>query len=149
MSTFRVSWLTIAVVGLSLIGVQTEPQFQPYPGARTEPWVQHYEQQANDSLKQSMPGARIEISITSDRFEKVVEFYKQYGKERPAFAEPLVAMLKQKITREVKATYVIFDDADSPVTSASYLSIQRPATVSFDPLDVRDVTVISRYRKDK
>jgi hypothetical protein len=149
MSTFRIPWLTMTMVGLSLIGIQARPQFEPYPGARTEPWVQQYERQANDSLKQSMPGARIEISITSDPFEKVVEFYRQHGKERPAFAEPLVAMLKQKVGREVKATYVIFDDADSPVTSASYLSIQRPATVSFEPLDVRDVTVISRYLKDK
>ena len=149
MSTCRTRRVAMTVFCLLLVDVALGSEFQPYPGARSEPWVAQYERQANESVQKSLPGSRIDISITNDPFEKVVEFYKQHGKERPAFAEPLIAMLKQKTSRDVKATYVIFDDADSPVTSASYVSIQRPATVSFDPLDVRDVTVISRFRKEK
>ena len=120
----------------------------PYPRSRTEPWFERYYEQARDAIRRST-GADLQMWMTDDSFEQVVTHYTAFGAERIEFSKPLAAMLSEKSGRPVKATYVIFDGSDGPVTSKRYVSIQRPVVVQYDPLEVHDVTAIALYRLDK
>jgi hypothetical protein len=136
-----------AVLAALALGMAAE--LKPYPRVRTEPWFDKYAREAMASLRKFSPGAEVEIWMTDDSLETVLAFYKPSGTERPAFAQPLIANLKARSGRDVKATYVIFDGATSPVESKHYVSIQRPVIVQFEPLDVHDVTQIMVYRVNK
>ena len=133
---------------LALIGVISSSilEFKAYPSVRSEPWADSYKKEAQAALRQSSPTAELDMWITDDSYEKVRDFYRTLGIERPEFARPLTEMLSARSGRKVQATYVIFDGADSPVTSKDYVSVQRPVVPRFDPLEVRDVTAIARYR---
>jgi hypothetical protein len=87
--------------------------------------------------------------MTTDAYDDVVAFYQARGRPHPDFANSFVANLRAKCRRDVEATHVVFDDAESPVTSANYVSIQRPVIVSFEPLVVHDVTQIGWYTVNK
>ena len=134
---------SVALVGVISSGIL---EFKAYPSVHSEPWADSYKKDAQAALRQSSPSAELDIWITDDSFEKVREFYLELGTERPEFAKPLTEMLSARSGRKVQATYVIFDGAASPVTSKDYVSIQRPVVPRFDPLEVRDVTAIARYR---
>jgi hypothetical protein len=145
-----VSLAIATLVSATLTLAQAGRGFQPYPGAdASAPWFKKYAADTIASLRSIMPGAELEMWITSDAFDKVAAFYKARGDERPEFAKTLVENLRAKSGRPVQATHVVFDGASSPVTSKDYVSIQRPVIVQFTPLEVHDMTVLARYRMKK
>lgn len=138
----------LAALGLGLL-VADAAEIQPYPRVRTEPWFSKYAREAVTSLQKFTPGADVRMMMTDDSFETVLAFYKPLGTERPEFGRALLANLKARSGREVKATYVILDGAKSPVESKHYVALQRPVIVQFEPLEVHDVTQIMVYRLNK
>jgi hypothetical protein len=119
---------------------------KPYPRLRTEPWFEKYAQEAAGSLRRLSRRANVQFSMTDDPFDAVLAFYKNSGTERPDFAKGFLSNLRAKSGRDVKATYVVFDGAASPLRSNYYVSIQRPVVVQFEPLEVHDVTQIMVFR---
>jgi hypothetical protein len=120
-----------------------------YPRSRTEPWFEKYAKHARDSIRKSL-GVDVQLWMTDDSFEQVVTHYRGMGIERSAeFAKSLARWQSDKSGREVKATYIIFDGADSAVLSKHYVSIYHPVIVQYEPLEVRDVTVVGLYRMKK
>jgi len=123
-------------------------EFKPYPGARTEPWLESYRKQANQALKRiGADQPDLQMWITDDSYEKVRAFYAKLGAEDAEFGAQVAKPLSDSTERSVRATYFIFDGAASAVLSGYYVAIQRPVVVAYHPLDVRDVTVISLYKK--
>jgi hypothetical protein len=136
-----------AVVVVAVLGLQialAEPK--PYPRLQAEAWFSRYALEALASIQKFTQGADVEIWMTHDSFETVRAFYRPFGSESPAFAQPLIANLRARSGHDVKATYVTLDGAASPVESKRYVSIQRPIIVQFEPLEVHDVTQIVLYR---
>ena len=128
----------------------TQAGFQPYPGAQSSaPWFRKYAAETRAQLRQIDARADLQVWVTSDSFDKVLAVYSRLGKERAEFAETLAADLRATSGRDVKATHVIFDSAESPIASTNYVSIQRPVIVSFEPLVVHDVTQIALYTHRK
>jgi hypothetical protein len=120
--------------------------FQRYPNVRTEPWFDRYARDARRSLRRFSKGATLEMWITDDAFSQVVGFYKALGVERSEFTRSIARNHRTRIGRDVHMTHVILDGAASPVSSKHYVTIQFPVVVSFEPLEVHDVTAIARYR---
>lgn len=119
----------------------------PYPHVRSEPWFESYAREAIGALRRSSPRASVQCWMTDDRFDAVRSFYTGCGTERPEFAKAFLPNLKAQCGCDVSATYVIFDAASSPLKSKHYISIQRPVIVSFQPLEVHDVTQIMLFRQ--
>ena len=137
------------VVGAVIAALFAAAAPKPYPRVRTEPWFDRYAREAKTSLQKFTPGAEVDLWMTDDSFETVLAYYKASGIERDGFGKPLVANLKARSGRDVHATYVVFDSAESPAASNYYVSIQRPVIVQFEPLEVHDVTQIMVYRMKK
>jgi hypothetical protein len=117
-----------------------------YPRSRTEPWFEKYAKQARDSIRKSL-ALDVQMWMTDDSFEQVVTHYRAMGIERSAeFAKSLAKLQSEKSGREVKATYVIFDGAESAILSNHYVSVYHPVIVQYDPLEVHDVTAVGLYR---
>ena len=94
-----------------------------YPRSRTEPWFEKYAKHARDSIRKSL-GVDVQLWMTDDSFEQVVTHYRGMGIERSAeFAKSLARWQSDKSGREVKATYIIFDGADSAVLSKPSLAL--------------------------
>jgi hypothetical protein len=123
-------------------------EFKPYPGAHSTRWLDTYQSAANKALQQiGADQPAVEMWVTDDSYDKVRAFYAKLGKEDAAFGAQVVKPQSDSTNRSVQATYVIFDRADSPISSANYVMIQRPVVLSYHPVDVRDVTLIGLYRK--
>jgi hypothetical protein len=138
----------LAALGLGILGANAA-ELPAYPRVRTESWFNRYAREAVTSLQKFTPGADVRMLMTDDAFETVLAFYKPFGAERPEFGRALLANLKARSGRDVKATYVILDGAKSPVESKHYVALQRPVIVQFEPLEVHDVTQIMVYRLNK
>jgi hypothetical protein len=120
-----------------------------YPRSRTEPWFEKYAKQARASIRKSL-ALDVQLWMTDDSFEQVVAHYRGMGIERSAeFTKSLAKLHAEKSGREVKATCVIFDGAESPILSKHYVSIYHPVIVQYEPLEVHDVTAIGLYRMKK
>jgi len=131
----------------ALVSVLTG-DFAPYPGARSEPWLDKYRNEANAALARiSRDQPQAQMWITNDSFEKVREFYAKRGVEDTEFGALIAKTMSDSTKRKVFATYVVFDGAGGAVLSRYYLAIQRPVVVAYHPLDVRDVTLISLYQQ--
>ena len=92
------------------------------------------------------PGTKITAYLTTDSFEKVVDFYKGLGKEVTTAKAPDIRLPNGQ---EVRKKFLILDGAADIVHSKSWLSVQRPffSAVarpggSAEFKDVRDVTEI-------
>jgi hypothetical protein len=120
-----------------------------YRRSRTEPWFEKYAKEARDSIRKSL-ALDVQLWMTDDSFEQVVTHYRGMGIERSAeFAKSLAKLQSEKSGREVKATCVIFDGAESAILSKHYVSIYHPVIVQYEPLEVHDVTAVGLYRMKK
>ena len=144
----RTSHAMVAALALAASGALLVGEFKPYPGARTEPWLEKYKADANKALQQigrDQPTA--EMWITGDAFDKVRAFYVPLGAEDAEFGAQVAKNLSDSTKRQVRATYVVFDKAENVIFSKYYVMIQRPVVTSYHPLTVHDVTMIGLYKK--
>jgi len=140
---------TICSLALCAVIALAAGAFAPYPRARTEPWFDRYAKDTKAELRKISPAAELQMWITDDPFDQVADFYKRSGTEQGGFAQSIAASQSARIGRTVRMTHVMFDGASGPVASIDYVSIQRPVVVSFEPLEVHDVTMIGWYRSKK
>ena len=117
-----------------------------YPRVRTEPWFDEYANDTRATLRRVLRGWNLQLWMTADSFEAVRRYYTAFGTERPDFAKSLISNFRTKSGRDVKMTYVVFDGAANPLASKHYVCIQHPVVVSFEPLEVHDVTQIGVFR---
>jgi len=118
-----------------------------YPRVGAEPWFDKYANDTRATLRRVLRGWNVQLWMTRDSFESVLRHYTAFGIERPDFAKSLISNLRTKSGREVRMTYVVFDGAANPLASKHYVCIQHPVVVSFEPLEVHDVTQIGVFRR--
>jgi hypothetical protein len=125
-----------------------DPAPQPYPRTHRAPWFDAYARSAQRVLRRVARDADVSLAVTSDPFDAVLAHYTAAGGlERPGFAQGIAATLRARTGRDVQATYVVFDGAANPLRSASYVSVQHPSVVAFDPLEIHECTQIAIFRR--
>jgi hypothetical protein len=113
-----------------------------YPGAKTERWVKRC---LAAGKKVPIAADKIYVTdyyVTPDPFDRVVEFYKKFGPERPVPSDNL-----QKLPNGATAQMARFFPT-GPV-SGTLLTVQRPALCGSDMKEVHDVTLIQVMHKNK
>jgi len=136
----------IALVVLAVTTLVAAQGFKVYPGAKK--LVSPETKEAKEALASLPPGTEMNSYLTDDPFEKVVAFYKGFGKE-----SSLPFMKKgEKLPngQEIKRTWFIFDGAEDISTSTNWAMVQRPYIGSVEMKgttpqyhDIRDVTAIT------
>ena len=141
------TWKLAAAVmlGSTLAAGAAAAEFQPYPGAeRYTPPDTEQTRQFMDALR---PGTTITAYFTHDSFDKVMNFYKDLGREYTSPKAPAEAKLPNG--ERIRKSFVILDDARDVVKSTRWIRVQHPfiGKVSMkggapEYSDVRDVTEI-------
>jgi len=136
----------VAVVVLAVTTLVAAQGFKVYPGAKK--LISPETKESKEALASLPPGTEINSYLTDDSFEKVVAFYKGFGKE-----SSLPFMKKgEKLPngQEIKRTWFIFDGAEDISTSANWAMVQRPYIGSVEMKgttpqyhNIRDVTAIT------
>jgi len=115
---------------------------QLYPGAKTDAWVKG----CLAGVKKVPIAADKLLStsyyVTTDPFDRVVEFYEKLAKPRPVPSETL-----QKLPNGATAQMTKFF-VGGPV-SGELVVVQRPAVCMSGAKEVRDVTLIEVHRNKK
>ena len=136
---------SFALLILALTTGAAAQGFKIYPGATK--YTPPDTKETREARAALPPGTTSTIYTTNDSFEKVVAFYKGFGKE---YQMPgMRAGRKLPSGQELKEEYLIFDGAADIVASRSWAKIQRPfiGDVSLkggvpEYKDVRDITTI-------
>ncbi len=137
---------TLALLIFALITGATAQGFKLYPGATK--YTPPDTKETREAMKALPPGTTSTAYITKDSFEKVVAFYKGFGKE---YKMPgMRGGGKLPTGQEMKQTFLIFDGAADITTSKSWAKVQHPFIGSVDfkaggapeYSDVRDITEI-------
>jgi hypothetical protein len=139
----------VATLALTLATGAAAEGFKLYPGAtKYSPPDTPATRRFAEALR---PGLTITAYLTSDPYEKVVDFYKKLGKE---FARPGAPPLRKLPDgRQMRKTFLILDGVTDIGASKRWISVQRPfvgaPTVAGGAPDVRDVTeIVLTEKKD-
>jgi hypothetical protein len=141
----RTEALIAALLTLAMIGRAAADGFKPYPGAvKYTPPVSEQNKQFADAVR---PGITITAYLTTDSFDKVVNFYRAIGREHTSASRHTRETLPSG--QPIRKTFLILDGAPDLVSSRIWLRIQQPFIGSIShpggtPVysDVRPVTEI-------
>lgn len=150
-----------------------EAEFRPYPGAKPDAELQKAVQEAEEEATGGQPEGKMTLFVSADPFEKVLAFYKQFGREQESPGLPGLWTggherdLPSEITIgpgqietkpsgiKAKQTLVVLDGAADVDESKDMVSITRPFVTSsttdgskISYGEVREITVIVRFQKD-
>jgi hypothetical protein len=94
------------------------------------------------------------VYMTTDSFEKVVQFYAPLGKQITEGEGEKMPESKLPSGQVIRETYLVFDGAPDIDSSTSWIKIQRPYVGAYGDMDgkqfaedVRDVTAITIVEK--
>ena len=135
-----------ALLGSALAaGAAAAEDFKLYPGA--ELYTPPDTEQTRQFMDALRPGTKITAFITHDSFDKVVQFYKGFGREYMNPKAPTDAKLPNG--QQIRKSFLILDGAPDVVSSHKWIRVQHPfvGKISIEAGapqygDVRDVTEI-------
>ena len=122
-------------------------EFKPYPGATLD---KKATDEANKSMGRGESTCKLSVYLTSDAYDKVVQFYKGMGMEHPIFANVPKFKGQLPVGEELRKTAVILDGVPEVGESSLWIQIQHPFILEVkmkghtaEFLDVRDPTGIT------
>ena len=134
-----------ALLGSALTAGAAAAEFKLYPGA--ERYTPPDTEQTREFMDALRPGTKITAYFTHDSFDKVVQFYKGFGRE---YVNPKASPdAKLPNGEQIRKSFLILDDARDIVSSSKWIRVQHPFVGKISITggapqygDVREVTEI-------
>jgi hypothetical protein len=143
------SFLLLGIIASVLAGGS-----KPYPGAKVDDKATKTATTMIGYMAPEGVPMKATVYMTTDSYEKVLQFYKALGKQLTMQGGEKMPVRKLPSGQVIKEAYVIFDGAADITSSTSWVKIQRPYVGAIGEVDgkqvvddVRDVTAITVAEK--